>query len=508
MRWIVLACGLIFCFSCRDRQDSKFNNVSSAIAHYWSEGEMIYRGECEFGIDPIKVGIAVAKEKCRHSLAALPRSSLIKIRKSFDRSEEVSLSRELGLELLVNEVKELQADKYFRKIALIDDLLSSETNEKLKSAQEIDFIDRIFHNRASFVLKEIFAGFDSTCAILSDSRKVCWGETVPGDRQVDEHGKPVVYSGVNSDPSRSVYFRSLAIGYRFFCALPVTEGVLCWGENLQGAMGRSKEGLARFSSKSVLSTNVNVKQIESGSNHTCALFSDGRVKCWGAIDGDERDPFIRTAEEAPFLKLSNIVKISSGGGMSCSLSASQEMLCWGEILGKRYRVEDKYDDQGVQDMSVGARHWCFVNQSKELECKGSATDGELGFRIGTDVDSVNIGEIKQLSLGLHYTCALLQSGKVKCWGLNRLGQLGLGHDQSVFDAESDEALLPISDVVQIATGTGHTCAYFKNFQLKCWGSNSNGQLGLARNITRYGVKPSETIEELPQALPWRRRDLE
>ena len=100
--------------------------------------------------------------------------------------------------------------------------------------------------------------------------------------------------------------------------------------------------------------------------------------------------------------------------------------------------------------------------------------------------------------GYHH-CATLDDGRLKCWGFNNYGQLGLGDTEIRGDAANEMGdSLPAVDLgagrvaVQVATSGESTCALLDNGQVKCWGYNSQGNLGLGHtnargsNITHMG----------------------
>ena len=80
-----------------------------------------------------------------------------------------------------------------------------------------------------------------------------------------------------------------------------------------------------------------------------------------------------------------------------------------------------------------------------------------------------------ISSGVGITCAVTAASEVKCWGINHVGQLGIGNQtDSLVPAQVQGLSGPIESVLA-ATYTG--CAVVSGGGVKCWGSNSRGQLG-------------------------------
>ena len=69
---------------------------------------------------------------------------------------------------------------------------------------------------------------------------------------------------------------------------------------------------------------------------------------------------------------------------------------------------------------------------------------------------------------------------IRCWGYNRQGELGLGHTRPVSASElpsSTEELDFSDNVRQVFAGDGRSCALFENNRAKCWGDTYGGLLG-------------------------------
>ncbi|MBN2362195.1 MAG: hypothetical protein JXR83_22275, partial [Deltaproteobacteria bacterium] len=95
-----------------------------------------------------------------------------------------------------------------------------------------------------------------------------------------------------------------------------------------------------------------------------------------------------------------------------------------------------------------------------------------------------LGRIGSLALASH-TCALAENGQLRCWGSNDDGQVG---DGSVLDQHfpafvcasgsyNGNDCVPLAGIAMVAAGDSHTCALRGSGQVVCWGNNNSGRLG-------------------------------
>jgi alpha-tubulin suppressor-like RCC1 family protein len=343
------------------------------------------------------------------------------------------------------------------------------------------------------------AGGDHSCALTARNGVKCWGLNSNGqlgNGSVATQAVPANVDGLSNG------IAAVSAGGQHTCALTMTGGVKCWGYNHHGQLGDGTT-TDRLTPTDVLGLATGVVAITGRDFHSCALMAAGGVKCWGTTPTDVSG------------LTSGVVAVAAGGGLvsthSCALNTAGGVKCWGYnnygqlgdgTLTAQPTPVDVYGlTSGVASIATGSDHSCAVTNSGGLKCWGDNFDGRLGDGTTThrsrpvDVYGLSSG-VAMAAAGFWNTCALTVAGGLKCWGNNYYGQIG---DGTIVERRAPVTVSSMtSGTLAVSVGHGHICAYTATGSFKCWGRNTNSQLG--EGTSAYHREPTDVLGFQPPSV--------
>lgn len=377
---------------------------------------------------------------------------------------------------------------------------------KTKSGQQIY---SIIVNGQALLAKQISTGYLHSCAVTMAGAVKCWGANVDGQlgngtTSLSGSPTPVQVVGLTQDVA------AVATGNVSSCAVLTTGALKCWGSNVSGQLGLGSTGGKITSPAQVSGLTSGVSAVSMSGTSACALLTSGGVKCWGANYAGQLGNGTTTDRNTPVDVTgltSGVTAVARASDTSCALLTTGGVKCWG------YNAYGAVGDgstsnrltpvavpglSSVSKISGGPSGWhfCAATTGGAALCWGVNTYKQLGDgtttvrKVPTAVVGLSSG-VTDISAGMGHTCAVTTGGAAKCWGLNSQGQLGMGVADYNISAVSDVVGLS-SGVASIHAGGQHSCARMTNNAIKCWGTNQNSQLGdgsLADSYTPVNVQP-------------------
>ena len=308
--------------------------------------------------------------------------------------------------------------------------------------------------------------------------------------------------------------QAIAVGNDHACALTVTGGVRCWGENEHGQLGDGTT-TDRWSPPTT-DVLTGVKAITAGDRYTCALTTAGGVRCWGFNQNGQLG--IGTFGAGTDLSsppatdvIGNVQAITAGGATACALTNSGGVRCWGSgiygSLGQGMSTQELSSPPandvltGVSLIAAGNGQVCAVMKTGGLRCWGENDAGQVGDGTTDEryVPSDDIlSNVRAVAGGSAHTCALTASGGVRCWGDPEF--LGDGKGLSEGQVLSPPTTDILTGITAIATGnrTGQTCALTAAGGVRCWGQIDYANSG---TVTVYVDTPGPEYPELIGTCP-------
>ena len=392
----------------------------------------------------------------------------------------------------------------------------------------------------------IATGLDSdhVCALDNSSAKVkCWGYNGVGQLGLGhannlgdasgEMGSNLAYIDLGAGRTAT----AISVGSNHTCALLDNASVKCWGYNNSGQLGQGSTSNLGDASGEMgdnlaaidLGSGRTATAISAGFYHTCALLDNASVKCWGynahgtlgqGSTNHLGDADNEMGDNLPAIDLGSgrtALAISAGVYHTCALLDNASVKCWGynyygqlgqgstsnlgdagSEMGDKLPAIDLGSGRTTTAISAGVYYTCALLDNSDVKCWGynaygqlgqesTSSLGDAGLEMGDNLPAIDLGSGRTalaISAGSAHACALLDNSAVKCWGFNTNGQLGQGSVDHLGDAGSEMGdNLPAIDLgsgrtaLAISAGSAHTCALLDNSAVKCWGFNNHGQLG-------------------------------
>jgi len=293
---------------------------------------------------------------------------------------------------------------------------------------------------------KIAAGERHTCALLDNSTVWCWGA---GGSNELANGGVQSFNPVQVPLGAGLTATNLFVGGRVSCALTSDNRLTCWGQNHKGQMGNGTTqvngGVAPTAVSNIPTSFVPV-HVDPGGRHVCAAATAGAVWCWGDDDrhqlGTAADGAIAVNVPGPVDTVTGARSVATGLEYSCAVGTDNTVACWGR------------------------------NNLGQLG-RGSLTPATSAAPV-----TVTVGApVARVAAGKAFACALTTAGAVWCWGDNAAGQVG---DANAASPRTSAALVSGlgGTAVDVVAGGSHACAVLSTGDVRCWGDNSFGQLGM------------------------------
>ena len=347
----------------------------------------------------------------------------------------------------------------------------------------------------------------------------------------------VEFSGNNLQLKKNSGNQQIVTGNYHTCALKTDGTVWCWGQSSSGKLGIGATGdrttLVQVVGLGGSGNLTDISQITAGSNHTCAVKTDGTAWCWGENGDGQLGNNSTTDKSTPVQvlglggsgTLTDVSQIAGGNEHSCALKTDGTVWCWGEGSYGRLGVGSTADTRtpvqvlglggsgnltGVAQITVAGWYTCALKTDGAVWCWGHNDFGQLGIGVSgvsgarsTPVQVLGLGgsgtltDVFQIAAGGSRVCTVKTDGSAWCWGNNTNGELGIGVSGASGARSTPVQVLglggsgTLTDVSQIAANSSHVCAVKTDGSAWCWGRNADSQLG--NNSTTNNSTPIQVL---------------
>lgn len=245
--------------------------------------------------------------------------------------------------------------------------------------------------------------------------------------------------------------KTISAGNETTCAVISDGTIKCWGNDGAGRLGIGSENVNQNEPGTLVSGINNAREVMAGYQHSCAVLEDGSAKCWGWDNyfqlGDGGELGVAQPNQLTPVNVLNITTattITAGEDFSCALLSGGTIQCWGK--GEYGQLGNGTNDTVTSPVTVS--------------------------------NITNAIDFEAYTLN---ACAIIDNGSVNCWGYGGYGQLGDGvvvmTSGLAYKTNTPVAVSNITNAANISMGYYHACALLDNGSVNCWGKGEFGQLG-------------------------------
>jgi alpha-tubulin suppressor-like RCC1 family protein len=240
----------------------------------------------------------------------------------------------------------------------------------------------------------VSAGDTHTCAVTTAGGVKCWGRNLNGqlgNASITNSPTPVDVVGLSSGAA------SVSAGSTYSCAVTVAGGADCWGDNSSGQLGNGDPmNGSTLTPVAVYGMTSGVSAVSTGDDHACALrtasgATSAGVRCWGAGGVGQLGNGANASSSAP-VPVSTLTigvkAVDAGSNHTCAIKSNGGIRCWG------YDAKSQLGDGGTANqnkpvavvglangnagVAAGGSHTCVITGQGGVKCWGDNSFGQLG----------------------------------------------------------------------------------------------------------------------------------